>query len=67
MKLSNELVYNGALQCGSDKVASSKLSVPNKVALKVLNSFQTPNVQFVLLFDFESIVKFRCVKYSHNF
>ena len=35
MRLSNELVYSGALQCGNNSVATARLHLPDKTRLQV--------------------------------
>ena len=38
MSLSNDLVYNGAMQCGSEQVAEAKLHLPHYHQLQALAS-----------------------------
>ena len=43
MRLSNELVYNGALKCGVESVADAKLCLTNSQALHDVSNIQYMN------------------------
>ena len=50
MYLSNQLVYNGCLKCGSDSVGSKVIYLPNKEKISQVCFYSNNNINFSLYF-----------------